>query len=86
MPTYIVLRLTPPTAIDAATFTTYLNNLNINVYDISYTDPSVGKFIGSAKFVGPVYPPPGGPPPGGTRIVQHVDPIFLIPDERIRRI
>lgn len=67
MPNYIILRLTPPTAIDAATFTTYLNNLKIQVYDISYTAPTAGTLIGSATFA-------------AAHIVQHAPPPFFIPE------
>ena len=53
MPNYIVLRLIPPTAIDAATFTTFINTLTINVYDISFNVPTpaqaaAGPAIGTA--------------------------------------
>jgi hypothetical protein len=52
MPNYIALRLTPAAAIDAATFTTYLTNLTINVYDISYgnANRTGGVPIGSASL------------------------------------
>ncbi len=66
MAEYIVLRLTPPTAVDAAAFTSYLNNLTISVNDISYGQPTAGVPIGSATFV-----PPPFPPDPSTRIVQH---------------
>lgn len=72
MPTYIVLRLTPPIATDAGTFTTYLDNLTINVYDVSYEyagtngTPDPGAFIGSATFAGPPFPINPA-----TQIVQH---------------
>ena len=69
MPNYIVLRLTPPTAVDAATFTTYLTNLTIKVYDISYGAPTDGTLIGSAAFVAPAFPPAAT-----THIVQHLTP------------
>jgi hypothetical protein len=74
MPKYIVLRLTPSAAVDAATFTTYLNGLTIKVYDISYSAPTAGNLIGSAAFVLPAFPPPAG-----TRIVQHSTPPFFVP-------
>ena len=66
MALYIVLRLTPPAAIDAATFTTYLTNLTVTVNDISYGQATNGVLIGTAAFV-----PPAFPPPAGTRIAQH---------------
>ncbi len=69
MPDYIVLRLVPPAAIDANVFTTYLNGLTVNVYDISYAHPTDGTLIGSASFT-----PPAFPPPAGTHIVQHAPP------------
>jgi hypothetical protein len=69
MPNYIVLRLTPSSAVDAATFATYLNNLTVNVYDISYAQPTAGTLIGSAGFVAPAFPPAAT-----THIVQHAPP------------
>jgi hypothetical protein len=66
MPNYIALRLTPPTPVDAATFTSYLNGLTINVFDISYADSTAGTKIGSGAFVSPPFPPPAS-----TQIVQH---------------
>jgi hypothetical protein len=69
---YIVLRLVPPTAILPADFTQYLQGLSIDVFDVSYTDPAVAgtppapALIGTAKFVGPPFPPPAA-----THIVQH---------------
>jgi hypothetical protein len=66
MALYIVLRLTPPTAVDAATFTGYLNNLNITVSDISDDHAASGVLVGAAVFA-----PPTFPPPAATRIVQH---------------
>lgn len=96
MANYIVLRLTPPTAVDAGTFTTYLNNLTVTVFDISYAQPTAGVLIGSAAFV-----PPAFPPPAGTRIAQFQilaglqsvatavieyippDPEYVTPDLRI---
>src|SRR5271165_4418695 len=72
MPNYIVLRLIPPAATDAATFTTYLNNLTISVYDVSYTNPAEGgtpppgALIGSAAFA-------------ANQIVQHLTPPLMTP-------
>lgn len=73
MPNYIVLRLTPPVATDEATFTSYLTNLTIKVYDVSYAAPADGELIGSAAFA-----PPPFPPNPATQIVQHLTPPFLI--------
>jgi Tc toxin complex TcA C-terminal TcB-binding domain len=73
MSNYIVLRLIPPTAVDAGTFTNFLTNLTLTVYDISYAQPTAGVLIGSAAFVPPAIAPPPGPPPGGTRIAQYKD-------------
>ncbi|MGA8742244.1 MAG: neuraminidase-like domain-containing protein [Terracidiphilus sp.] len=66
MPNYIVLRLTPPAAVDAATFTTYLNGLTVKVYDESFGQPVDGTLIGSAAFVGAPLPPDPA-----THIAQH---------------
>jgi hypothetical protein len=74
MPNYIVLRLLPPTAVDFATFTSFLNNLIIKVYDISYGQPTNGTLIGSAAFV-----PPAFPPNPATQIVQHLTPPLMLP-------
>jgi hypothetical protein len=57
MPNYIVLRLTPPTATNAATFTNWLTGLTVTVSDISYGQPINGVLLGAAPFV------PGPPPP-----------------------
>ncbi len=70
MPNYIVLRLTPPVAVDAKTFTTYLKNLTIKVYDISYAQPTAGTLIGSAAFA---------LPPASMQIVQHEIQILIPP-------
>jgi Tc toxin complex TcA C-terminal TcB-binding domain len=72
MPNFIVLRLTPPTATDAATFTNSLTNLTVTVYDISYGQPIKGVQVGlPAPFIpGPPPPFPAVPGPG---VVQHKD-------------
>src|SRR5580700_5992189 len=84
MPNYIVLRLTPPAAIDAATFTTYLTNLTIKVYDISYAQATAGTLIGLASFAGaqivqhtisqPV-PPLQVPASVATAVIQYDPPV-----------
>jgi hypothetical protein len=66
MPNYIVLRLVPPAAVDAGTFAGYLNNLQINVYDISYAHASGGTLIGSASAA-------------ASQIVQHAPPPLFVP-------
>src|ERR1035441_5283471 len=86
MPNHIVLRLTPAAAIDPGTFATYLANLTVKVYDISYVNPAgqadAANVIGSAQYLAPTpvpaaaIPPP--PPPfysyaSGTSIAQHID-------------
>lgn len=80
MANYIVLRLVPQTAIDAATFTTYLQNLTITALPLSYNDPTGGPpAIGSATFIGPPHPPALG-----THIVQHgTPPLFGLPLESV---
>src|SRR6266545_6340332 len=85
MPDFIVLRLKPAAAIDAATFEKYLTGLTINVFDASFATPKAGlpgdptPPIGSATFNPPAFVPfPAPPPPppivnypAGTTIVQH---------------
>lgn len=86
MPSYIILRLVPSAPIAPATFTTYLTNLTITAYDVSYAHPDAGTAgdptppIGSATYGAPTgisTPPPilqGGPYnnyPAGTTIAQH---------------
>jgi len=66
MANYIVLRLTPPNAVDATTFTNYLTGLTVKVYDVSFGQPVDGTLIGSAAFVGAPLPPDAA-----TRIAQH---------------
>jgi hypothetical protein len=79
MPDYIVFRLVPPAAVDAGTFTSYLQNLTITALPLSYADPSGGPPIGSATFT-----PPAFPPPVGTQIVQHsTAPFFVLPLESV---
>ena len=71
MSNYIVLRLVPPSALDAGTFTTDLQNLTVSALPLSYNDPNGGPAIGSATFL-----PPAFPPPPGTQIVQHATPLL----------
>ena len=66
MPNYIVLRLTPPTAVSAADFTTDLTNLTVNFFDVSFGQPINGVPLGSAAFVPPPFPAVPGP-----GVVQH---------------
>jgi hypothetical protein len=64
MPNYIVLRITPPAAMDPTVFLAYLGNLKINLWDISYASESTGGVpvsLGSASL-------------GAVNIVQHVTP------------
>lgn len=89
MADFIVLRLTPATPVDGATFTNYLTGLTINVYDISFDHPQAGMPgdptppIGSAAynaptfepFPAPIPPPPFVSYPAGTTIVQHFAPV-----------
>jgi hypothetical protein len=82
MQNYIVIRLVPPTAVDGGTFTSYLDGLTINVYDVSYAHAAVGNpvpaaLIGSAGFV-----PPAFPSSGATQIVQHLTPPGFAPPLR----
>jgi hypothetical protein len=60
---FIVLRLIPPVAVDAGTFTSYLTGLTISVSDISYAQADTGVPLGTASFV--------APPSLITHIVQH---------------
>ena len=92
MPNYIVLRLTPPVAVDATTFTTYLNNLTIKVYDISYAQPVNGTLIGSAAFASGqivqhavILPPPPVVESVATALIPYVPsgPEYVSPDLRI---
>ena len=93
MADFVVLRLTPAAAIDAATFTDYLNGLTVSVFDASFANPKAGTLgdptpaLGSATFNAPTFvgfPAPLPPPPivsypAGTTIVQHFIPeIFIL--------
>jgi hypothetical protein len=82
---FIVLRLTPASPVDAATFANYLTGLTIDVFDASFATPKAGTpgdltpAIGSATFNAPTFvgfpaplpPPPLATYPAGTTIVQH---------------
>jgi hypothetical protein len=82
---FIVLRLTPASPIDEATFADYLSGLKITVFDASFATPKAGLPgdptgpIGSATYHAPTFvslpaplpPPPLASYPAGTTIVQH---------------
>ena len=69
MSLFIVLRLTPSVATDAATFTNWLTNLTVTIKDISHNQPVNGVQLGHALFIpGPPPPFPAVPGPG---VVQH---------------
>ena len=82
----IVIRLHPDKAVDPAVFTTYLQNLQIQAFDLSFTDPTTGAPAGQpASFLTaatdppfPPDPPDYGPSAGdNTGIVQHVEVQFV---------
>ena len=91
---YIVLRLIPPTAVDAATFTGYLNGLKLTVNDISYDNATSGVLIGAAAFAPPAFPPParrhadrwheilGVLQSVATALIEYIppDPEYITPD------
>lgn len=69
----IVIRLHPDKAVDPNVFTTYLQNLQIQAFDLSFGEPKTGTQVGQAAtfFPAAVNPPvpfpwpgPGGPPVG----------------------
>jgi len=81
---FIVLRLTPETAVDPATFAASLVGLTVSVFDISFGNPNAGMRgdptppIGTASFNPPTFvplpatvPPPLVTYPAGTTIAQH---------------
>ena len=82
----IVIRLHPDKAVEPAVFTTYLQNLQIQAFDLSFTGPTTGAPAGqAASFLTaatdppfPPDPPDYGPSAGdNTGIVQHVEVQFV---------
>src|SRR5258707_4128810 len=82
----IVIRLHPDKAVDPAVFTTYLQNLQIQASDLSFTDPTTGAPAGQAAsfLTASVDPPfPNDPPDYGpnaganTGIVQNLKVQFV---------
>ena len=94
MSSLIVIRIIPPQSLDPAKFTTYLNPaglgpLQITAFELSFSDPSVGRNLGTAKFAAattgpspmnalvtppiPVLKSPKYSPVPATGIVQHYD-------------
>ncbi|MFL9966303.1 hypothetical protein PQR02_35990 [Paraburkholderia sediminicola] len=56
MSSLIVIRIVPPQPLDPAKFTDYLNPaglgpLQITAFELSFSDPSVGRNLGTAKYV-----------------------------------
>jgi hypothetical protein len=75
MANLIVIRIIPPTPIDAGAFAGYLNPpglgpLQISAYDLSFNDPTGGQLIGTATYV-----PPTAPPGAPTLFNPITDPV-----------
>jgi hypothetical protein len=77
MANLIIIRLHPVNPTDGANFTSYLNNLQIEAFDLTFGDPKKGVSVGKAKGV---WTPPSTNPldPGlhqinltNTQIIQH---------------
>jgi hypothetical protein len=94
MSSLIVIRIIPPQPLDPKNFTDYLNPaglgpLQITAFELSFSDPSVGRNLGTAKYVASVPPSPMSaavmpptpvlqspqynPSSPATGIVQHYD-------------
>jgi hypothetical protein len=79
MPSHIVLRLHPVEPVDdGGNFTSYLDNLTIEAFDLSYGDLD-GALLGTAQFQ--PLPDPAQPwdPDPATGIVQHWEPNPFFP-------
>ena len=72
MSTLIVIRIIPQQPVNATIFTGYLNRpvsarLQITAFDLSFSNPTEGKNVGTASFIEPTTPPSpqdGKVPPG----------------------
>ncbi len=90
MPHVILVRLVPAKPVSGATFSSYLTNLSIRAFDLSFGNPAEGTLVGQAQGVwvpntginatGPAFTP------ATQRIVQHFSayPILPIPNQDVR--
>jgi hypothetical protein len=75
MPQVIIVRLVPMKPTTGAAFSSYLNNLELRAFDLSFASTAEGTLVGEAKGAWLPAEGPGasGPPftPANQRIVQH---------------
>src|SRR5437667_9747643 len=84
MPSLIIIRLHPVNPTKGSDFTSYLNNLTIKAFDLSFAESTTGILIGQASGV---WTPPSDPTDPGlhsininnTQIIQHFSIITITP-------
>src|SRR6476620_813693 len=80
MSSLIVIRIIPPQPLDPKKFTDYLNPaglgpLQITAFELSFSDPSIGRNLGTATYVA------APSPPSPMAAVSTPPPVVLAPPQ-----